>query len=171
MIQIELSRLWMRAKVVIQHTIKGKNSRIWHATFLRSCLELQLQKRNAMNQYDTDEIDVSIWNDKYEDGLPFINNIFLVECKNWSGSVGSVDVNWFVTKVEDRGLDFGVLLATNGITKESNEIKRAQSILSGYLRKHIRIIVIDKEEMLSLNNTEDMVRMIKGKICELVVNG
>ena len=110
-------------------------------------------------------------NDKYEDGLPFINNIFLVECKNWSGSVGSVDVNWFVTKVEDRGLDFGVLLATNGITKESNEIKRAQSILSGYLRKHIRIIVIDKEEMLSLNNTEDMVRMIKGKICELVVNG
>lgn len=28
----------------IQHTIKGKNSRIWHATFLRSCLELQLRK-------------------------------------------------------------------------------------------------------------------------------
>jgi len=23
---------------------KGKNSRIWHATFLRSCLELQLRK-------------------------------------------------------------------------------------------------------------------------------
>lgn len=132
---------------------------------------ITIAKRNAMNQYDTDEIDASIWNDKYEDGLPFINNIFLVECKNWSGSVGSVDVNWFATKVEDRGLDFGVLLATNGITKESNEIKRAQSILSGYLRKHIRIIVIDKEEILSLNNTEDMVRMIKGKICELVVNG
>ena len=34
-----------------------------------------------------------------------------------------------------------------------------------------RNIVIDKEEILSLNNTEDMVRMIKGKICELVVNG
>lgn len=71
---------------------------------------ITIAKRNAMNQYDTEEIDVSIWNDKYEDGLPFINNIFLVECKNWSGSVGSVDVNWFATKVEDRGLDFGVLL-------------------------------------------------------------
>ena len=130
-----------------------------------------IAKRNTMNQYNTEEVDVSIWNDKYNEGLPFINNIFLVECKNWSSSVGSVDVNWFATKVEDRGLDFGVLLATNGITKESNEIKRAQSILSGYLRKHIRIIVIEKEEILSLQNTEDMVRMIKDKICELVVNG
>lgn len=63
------------------------------------------------------------------------------------------------------------MLATNDITKESNEIKRAQSVLSGYLRKHIRIIVIDKEEILNLNNVEDMVRLIKDKICELVVNG
>ncbi len=132
---------------------------------------ITIAKRNAMNQYDTEEVDVSIWNDKHQDGLPFINNIFLVECKNWSSSVGSVDVNWFATKVEDRGLDFGVLLATNGITKETDEIKRAQSILSGYLRKHIRIIVIDKEEILSLVNTYDMINLIKNKICELVVNG
>ena len=33
--------------------------------------------------------------------------IFLVECKNWSNPVKSVDVNGFATKVEDRGLDFG----------------------------------------------------------------
>lgn len=43
---------------------------------------ITIAKRNAMNQYDTEEVDVSIWNDKYEDGLPLINNIFLVECKN-----------------------------------------------------------------------------------------
>ena len=83
----------------------------------------------------------------------------------------SVDVNWFATKVEDRGLDFGILLAANGITKENSEIKRAQSILTGYLRKHIRIIVIDKEEILGLQTTDDMIFLIKRKICELVVNG
>ena len=83
----------------------------------------------------------------------------------------SVDVNWFATKVEDKGLDFGILLAANGITKEKNDIKRAQSILTGYLRKHIRIIVIDKEEMLNLKTTDDMIFLIKRKICELVVNG
>ena len=132
---------------------------------------ITIAKRNAMNQYNTEEVDVSIWNDKYQDGLSFVNNIFLVECKNWSSSVGSADVNWFATKVENRGLDFGVLLATNGISKEEGEIKRAQSILTGYLRKHIRIIVIDKEEILSLVNTDDMIKLIKEKICELVVNG
>ena len=33
------------------------------------------------------------------------------------------------------------------------------------------IIVIDKEEILSLVNTYDMINLIKNKICELVVNG
>lgn len=132
---------------------------------------ITIAKRNAMNQYNTEEIDISIWNDKCEDGLSFINNIFLVECKNWSNSVGSADVNWFATKVEDRGLDFGILLAANGVTKGANEIKSAQSILSGYLRKHIRIIVIDMDEILSFNTTEDFIYLIKSKICELIVNG
>lgn len=132
---------------------------------------VQIAKRNAMNQYNTEEVDVSIWNDKAVEGLHFINNLFLVECKNWSKPVESVDVNWFATKVEDRGLDFGILLATNGITKENGELKRAQNILTGYLRKHIQIIVIDKDEILNLKTTDDMVFLIKNKICELVVNG
>lgn len=132
---------------------------------------IEIAQRNAMNQYNTEEVDVSIWNDGAADGLYFLNTLFLVECKNWSSAVESVDVNWFATKVEDRGLDFGILLAANGITKENSEIKRAQSILTGYLRKHIRIIVIDKEEILGLETTDDMIFLIKRKICELVVNG
>lgn len=132
---------------------------------------IAIVKRNAMNQYDTEEVDVSVWNDKSQDGLHFLNNLFLVECKNWSKSVTSIEVNWFATKVEDRGLDFGILLATNGITKEENEIKRAQSILTGYLRKHIQIIVLTKEDILGLCSTNDMILLIKDKICELVVNG
>lgn len=130
---------------------------------------IAIVKRNSMNQYDTEEVDVSVWNDKAQDGLHFLNN--LVECKNWSKSVTSIEVNWFATKVEDRGLDFGILLATNGITKEETEIKRAQSILTGYLRKHIQIIVLTKEDILGLCSTNDMILLIKDKICELVVNG
>lgn len=73
--------------------------------------------------------------------------------------------------LEDRALDFGILIAVNGITKRNDEIKNAQSILTGYLRKHIQIIVIDREDILQLNDTTDMVTLIKNKICELVVNG
>ena len=73
--------------------------------------------------------------------------------------------------LEDRALDFGILIAVNVITKRNDEIKNAQSILTGYLRKHIQIIVIDREDILQLNDTTDMVTLIKNKICELVVNG
>lgn len=46
---------------------------------------ITIAKRNAMNQYDTEEVDVSIWNDKHQDGLSFINNIFW-----WSARIGVV---------------------------------------------------------------------------------
>ncbi|MCI9094522.1 MAG: restriction endonuclease [Coprobacillus sp.] len=130
-----------------------------------------IAKRNSMNQYNTEEVDVSIWNDQTVNGLPFLNNIFLVECKNWSTPVGSSDINWFATKVENRGLDFGVLLAAHGITKEKDRLQRGESVLTGFLRKHIRIITIDRKEILSLETTDDMILLIKNKICELVVNG
>lgn len=127
--------------------------------------------RNSMNQYGTEEVDISIWHDQAPEGLNFLNNVFLIECKNWSSPVSSMEVNWFAAKVEDRGLDFGILLATNGITKDDSEIKRAQSVLTGYLRKRIRIIVLTQKDILGLNTTDDMVLLIKKKICELVVNG
>lgn len=127
--------------------------------------------RNTLNIYDTEEIDVSLWNERENDGFNFLNNVILVECKNWSKAVGSIDVNWFATKVEDRGLDFGILLAANGITGDEGDLNRAKSIVSNYLKKHIRVIVIDKSEILNLNSTEDLIRLIKEKICILVVRG
>lgn len=132
---------------------------------------IEIAARNTMNVYNTEEIDVSIWNNKKKDGLHFLNDIFLIECKNWSSPVTSIEVNWFATKIEDRGLDFGVLLATNGITHEEHEIKRAQRIQTNLLKKHIRMIVLTGEDIVSLASTDDMVLLIKRKICELVVNG
>lgn len=150
---------------------KGKTLEDMACYLFETIPGIQIVKRNAMNQYDTEEIDVSIWNNKDREGLHFLNSIVLIECKNWSKPVSSIEVNWFATKVEDRGLDFGILIAVNGITKRNDEIKNAQSILTGYLRKHIQIIVIDREDILQLNDTTDMVTLIKNKICELVVNG
>jgi len=44
--------------------------------------------RNELNAFDTEEIDVAIWNDGAADGLFFLPNIILVECKNW------FDIEW-----------------------------------------------------------------------------
>ena len=39
------------------------------------------------------------------------------------------------------------------------------------MRKHIQIIVLEKDEILALDTTDDIILLIKNKICELVVNG
>ena len=67
--------------------------------------------RNELNAFDTEEIDVAIWNDGHPDGFFFLPNIVLVECKNWSSRVGSGELSWFEAKLRSRGLAFGVLIA------------------------------------------------------------
>jgi|UPI000364BFF4 hypothetical protein len=51
--------------------------------------------RNELNVFNTEEIDVAIWNDGAPDGFFFLPNIVLIECKNWSNRVGSAELNWF----------------------------------------------------------------------------
>src|SRR4051812_19340404 len=65
---------------------------------------VSITRRNEMNVFATEEIDVAVWNDGHADGLFFLSNIILIECKNWSNSVGSAEVNWFDTKLRNRGL-------------------------------------------------------------------
>lgn len=77
---------------------------------------VSITRRNEFNAFDTEEIDVALWNETFSDGFFFLPNLILVECKNWSHRVGSADVNWFDTKLRNRGLDFGIMVSSKGIT-------------------------------------------------------
>jgi hypothetical protein len=65
---------------------------------------ISITRRNTMNAFDTEEIDVALWNERDPAGIPFMQEIILVECKNWSNAVGSMEVNWFDAKLRNRGL-------------------------------------------------------------------
>ena len=45
---------------------------------------ITITHRNELNAFQTEEIDVALWNDSATDGFFFLPNIILVECKNWS---------------------------------------------------------------------------------------
>src|SRR5579864_4839579 len=65
-----------------------------------------MTRRNKKNIFETEEVDVFLWNEFFPGGLPspaFPPHI-LVECKNWSEKVSSREVSWFDTKLRDRGL-------------------------------------------------------------------
>lgn len=132
---------------------------------------ISITKRNEMNAFRTEEIDVALWNDGHPEGLFFLPNIVLVECKNWSSSVGSAEVNWFDTKLRNRGLNFGLLVATNGITGNADDLTAAHSIVATALREGRRLVVVKTQELLALTDSPQLVHLIKEKLCDLAVRG
>jgi hypothetical protein len=132
---------------------------------------ISITRRNEMNVLHTEEIDVALWNDGHADGLFFLPNLILVECKNWSNSVGSSEVSWFDTKLRNRGLNFGVLVATNGITGDAEDLTAAHSIVAAALRERRRLVVIRRQELLALTDSGQLVHLIKEKLCDLGSKG
>lgn len=127
--------------------------------------------RNELNAFDTEEIDVAIWNDAPDEGLFFLPHIILVECKNWFKAVGSEEVNWFDTKLRNRGLSFGILITTRGITGNAADITAAHQIVATALKEQRKLIIITTDELLALQDTDALIRLIKTKLCDLAVKG
>jgi hypothetical protein len=127
--------------------------------------------RNELNAFGTEEIDVALFNDGASDGFHFLPHVILVEGKNWSRRVGSQEVSWFLTKLRHRGLDFGILVSTRGITGNAADLTAAhQQVAAGLLEKR-RLIVITTDELLTLTDTDELALLIKRKLCELAVKG
>jgi hypothetical protein len=80
-------------------------------------------------------------------------------------------VNWFDTKLRNRGLDFGVLVATNGITGNGNDLTAAHHIVATALKERRRLVVICGDELTALADSSDLVKLIKEKLCDLAVKG
>jgi hypothetical protein len=132
---------------------------------------VEITQRNRMNAFNTEELDVAIWNDKKPKGLFYLPHIVLIECKNWTNPVSSIEVNWFASKLESRGRDFGILVANNGITGDPADLTAAHSILARHLEKGRQIIVINRADIQQLADTRDLIKLIKEKLCLLAVSG
>ena len=132
---------------------------------------ITVSKRNQMNASLTEEIDIAFWNEQKPNGFPFLHHILLVECKNWSNTVGTDQVSYFIQKVQNRGLPYGILIAANGITGSSIEVNRAHQQISLALSRGHSILVITLDEIKELMTTQDLIQLIKEKLCELAVSG
>lgn len=132
---------------------------------------ISITRRNELNAFQTEEIDVALWNDGHPDGFFFLPNIILVECKNWSDRVSSAELNWFDSKLRNRGLPFGVLVTPQGITGDAAGITAAHSIVAAALREGRRLVVITSDELLTLTDSTQLVQLVKEKLCDLAVKG
>lgn len=132
---------------------------------------VELYARNAMNAFEAEEIDVAFWNDGHPDGLRFFDPILLVECKNWSTPVGNQELAVFLHKLRSRGRSQGVFVAAHGITGDPASLTAAHSILAQALNESREILVLTREEICALADTDALVRLLKQKRAQLAVSG
>src|SRR5437762_7388870 len=115
--QAEIQRRLQQCENTLTHYHKGKTLEDF-ICFLFEAVPGITAKRNKKNVFETEEVDIFLWNEFSPGGLPSpaFPPWILIECKNWSQKVSSSEVSWFDTKLRDRGLSLGILVATQGIT-------------------------------------------------------
>ncbi len=132
---------------------------------------ISVSQRNALNTFDSEELDIDFWNEQHVLGLRSFNAIILIECKNWSNPVDSSEITAFIAKIQNRALDFGILVAANGITGHARDVRQAHDIVSKALMRGVRLVVITRQEIEALRSSDELVTLLKEKVCQLVVSG
>ncbi len=123
---------------------------------------------NQLNAFHEEEVDVSAYNCKLENGLPFLPHVLIVECKNWSSPVGAREIRDFTRRLQQRGCDHGILVAANGITG-GTELLAAQSELRSALQDGFKILVVTRTELELLSKPQDFIDLLIRKILRLTV--
>lgn len=132
---------------------------------------INVTMRNTLNQFKSEEIDVAFWNRPHQNGLYFLPNIILVECKNWSRPLGSDEVSWFDSKLRRRAQPFGILVAANGITGNAADKTAAHDIIRTALAEGRQFVILTRQETGILTLSSQLVNLIQTKLCELAVAG
>jgi hypothetical protein len=132
---------------------------------------MSVTARNTLDIAGAQEIDVAFWNEGHPDGLRLFDYVLLVECKNWSQPVGHEDLAVFADKLRSRGRPLGILVAANGITGDRTLLSRAHQQLSRALAEEREILVLTRQEIEELEDTDQLVILLKRKRALLAVSG
>lgn len=128
-------------------------------------------KTNIIDIAGSSEIDILLYNMKHPQGLPFLSDYIMIECKNWHLPVNTATVRVFTSKLHSCRLDFGILIAANGITGDANEKTAAFAhIRSEFDRTGLKLLVITRMELEGVRTTEDLVFLLRDKFAACIMN-
>ena len=147
------------------------------ATYLTLLIPGWIPRRNVRTVYNEFESDIIVSNliQAADLNVERFGRDFLVECKNWSASVGVNDVGYFLFRMRLTDTRFGILFASNGITGDSEKpedrdtVRRAaKSLIQRASDKDgIVCIVLTAEDLKLLKDGQSFWGMIADKAQEL----
>ena len=132
---------------------------------------MSIVARNVFTTGRSQEVDILIAHDSRRSGIPFLPDFILVECKNWSWPVSSIEVAWFDRKVKQRGIDLGILVAAQGVTGEQRERTFAHEIIAWALAERRRLVVITSSDLAPLRSGEELVELVWARLALLHSGG
>lgn len=133
---------------------------------------IRIVSRNELNTFDAEEIDIACCNERHPEGLHQLGEFFLVECKGWNEPANSEQVAWFLTKIEHRGVNFGVLFAANGITGVPEHLTASNFLVAVALAtKKTRMVIVTRDEIEKLDSGEELAELILEKVTRLHASG
>lgn len=127
-------------------------------------------RKNILDGNRAHELDVVFWNPQNISQLCFLDTPLIVECKNTGNRIGSNEVGWFVRKLQDRGAFSAILITLSGLTGFRDGNSNAHSeVLSALTRDRIKMLVVTREEILVLRNTDNLIELLRGKFLKLTL--
>jgi restriction endonuclease len=169
--QAAIRKLFMKSDAAATVQEKGRTFENLICEVFEALPGIELVERNALNAFSTEEVDVALWNRRSGRGLYFFPHVVLIECKNWSGAVGSQEVAYFADRLRHRGCDFGILVAANGVTGDPQQLAQAHFELAIAASQGQRIVVLTRQELEAITSSADLIALIKRKLCQVVVSG
>lgn len=129
---------------------------------------IELYDRNILDAARAHELDLAFWNPPAKSPISFLDSIVIVECKNTGEPVSSQGVGWFVRKLQDHGAHSGILVALSGITGAQNRQDNAhREVLAALIRDRIKVLLLSRQEINSLDTTDELALMFKKKFLAL----
>ena len=168
--QNTITRLLRESDNASNSVIKGEKLEELVSYLFDKILGVSFYAANTLDGVRAHELDVIFSNDQRNSDLYFLDFIIITECKNTANRIGSHDVRWFISKLQDRGVKTGVLISLSGITGEADGQSNAHSeIINALNRDGTKVLVIKRDDILSFANTGDLVGLLQRKIMKLTI--
>jgi hypothetical protein len=171
-ILVEYAALLEAVSTAADSVTKGKSLEDLIAYLLEAVPGYRSLRRNTLNDFATEEIDISYMHQQDHEGLWFLPPLLLVECKNWSQPVDSQATSYFADRIRSRGCEVGILVAASGVTGRAAGPTAAQFVSAMHLaRDGIRILVVTLQDLQRLRSPQDFVVLLQDVLLDMVASG
>jgi len=163
-------RAFAASEAAATTTERGRLLESLVAYLFSRCRGVRHYRNDALNAAGSSEVDVCFWNNRLNGSFDFLPQILIVECKNTAERVGSSAVRIFRDKLRDMKLDYGILVAANGITGSARSLTAAHDIIkTAFLTDGMRLVVLTRSEVEDLTDTDELIRLVQDKILLLTM--